>query len=68
MVILSMLLIYDTLERQRIRIKTIHVALIAAVTFLIYGGLKLYMFPYNEYDIALLMFGTGLVLSAHEVV
>lgn len=63
MVILSMLLIYDTLERQRIRIKTIHAALIAAVTFLIYGGLKLYMFPYNEYDIALLMFGTGLVLS-----
>lgn len=67
MVILSMLLIYDTLERQKIHIQPLHSALIAAVTFVIYGGIKLYMFPYNEYDILLLMFGTGLVLSLSKV-
>lgn len=67
MVILSMLLIYDTLERQRIHIKTMHSALIAATTFLIFSGIKLYMFPYNEYDILMLMFGTGLVLSLTKI-
>ena len=67
MVILSMLLIYDTLERQRIHINTMHAAFIAAVTFIIFGGIKLYMFPYNEYDIVILMFGTGLVLSLTKI-
>lgn len=67
MVILSMLLIYDTLERQKIHIRPVHAALIASVTFVMYGGIKLYMFPYNEYDIFLLMFGTGLVLSLTKI-
>ena len=34
---------------------------------MLFRSIKLYMFPYNEYDILLLTFGTGLVLSLSKV-